>query len=249
MSISKETEQVIIGGLLGDSYIRQREKNCMLQMQHGPAQEEYIRWKFSFLEKDGLNTPKGVFRIIVNSFGKQYPSFMCYTKQHYSLNPYRHLFYDGKKKIVTRNILNKLTPLGLAIWYMDDGSRNLQYRVNKQGVRYIGSRVLKICSDSFTYQEHLIIQQYFSVVWGIDMRIEKRNVGKPNESYRCAFNAVNSNKLIPIIKPYIIPCLEYKIDLKYNAAVPSGDMIYSELDSDIQNSAEMTESLDENEVI
>ena len=245
MSISKDTEQVIIGGLLGDSYIRQREKNCMLQMQHGPAQEEYIRWKFSFLEKDNLSTPKGVFGITIKSFGKQYPSFMCYTKQHCSLNPYRHLFYTGKTKIVTRHILNMLDPLGLAIWFMDDGSKNVTYRTNKNGVRCIAGRRLRISSESFTYEEHLIIQQYFSVVWGIGMIIERKNVGKPNEKYRCGFNAENANKLIPIIEPHMLTSLKYKIDLKYNAAVPTGDMIYSDLNSDIQSSAEMTEPLDE----
>jgi len=38
-------------------------------------------------------------------------------------NYYRHIFYSARIKIVPLNIYELLTPIGLAFWIMDDGSR------------------------------------------------------------------------------------------------------------------------------
>ncbi len=245
MTISKDTEQVLLGGMLGDSWIKQNGKgrgNYYLSIAHCPKQLDYLTHKFNFFAKEGLTTPKGIFSVISN---KKYLQYRFYTKTLPFFNTYHHLFYPSGKKVVTRHILNMLDPLGLAIWFMDDGSRNIVYYTRKtDGIVSIRTRKLEWATDSFTLEEHHIIKDYFKVVWGIDV-----NIHKSKKSHKLAINATNAKIFIEIIKPHVVPCMQYKIDLQYNVTVPSGDMIYSELDSDIQNSAEMTESLDENEVI
>lgn len=211
-SISKNTEQVIIGGLLGDSGISRNKNNHYLYISHGPKQLDYIKHKYKFFEKDMLTTPKGIY----DPKTKNYLSYRFYTKTLPLFNIYRNLFYVGNKKIVTQDVLNKLNPLGLAIWFMDDGSRNLTKITNKNtGHRYINGRTLSIATCCFTYEEHEIIQQYFKVVWDLDTRINKMK-----KYHKIVFNATNANKFIDIIKSNIIPSMLYKIDLEYNTALP-----------------------------
>ena len=86
---------------------------------------------------------------------------------------------------------------------MDDGCLSI----------HKGNRYGKLCTECFTYEEHLIIQQYFKETWDInfDIKIEK------NRYYFCRFNVENLKKLINIIYIYVteVPSMIYKIDLNY----------------------------------
>lgn len=54
---------------------------------------------------------------------KEYHSLAFTTMQLPCFNYYRHIFYSARIKIVPLNIYQLLTPIGLAFWIMDDGSR------------------------------------------------------------------------------------------------------------------------------
>lgn len=124
-------------------------------------------------------------------------------------------FYINRTKVVTRQLLNKLKPLGLAVWYMDDGQLCLHNLKNGK----IKSRRARIWSMSFTYEEHLIIQTYFKDVWNIDVKIYN-SMKKGGIKYYLEFNATNFVKFREIIKDYIIPTMLYKIDMKYDSRYP-----------------------------
>lgn len=125
-----------------------------------------------------------------------------------SLNPtikaLRRTIYIPKKTI-TRRLLNWLNPLGIAIWYMDDGCINVNTSKQRSSIQH----TIKIatCVDEPTIN---IIIQYFLEVWNIKFRPFKEGKG--------TFSIASSTeedckKFIEIVKPYIeqVPSLLYKI--------------------------------------
>jgi hypothetical protein len=66
--------------------------------------------------------PKTITQI--SSQGKIYYSIKFRTWSFSSFNYIYDLFYKNKVKIVPKDIGNYLTPLALAIWFMDDGSKH-----------------------------------------------------------------------------------------------------------------------------
>jgi len=119
-------EQILLGTLLGDAFIgklQNRAKSYCIKWEHSLAQEEYALWKaknslenYSFCKRERLDSRTNCI----------YKSIICYSiKDNYK--HYRELFYKDKKE-VSQEILNMLEPLGIAVWYMDDG--NLYYNGN-----------------------------------------------------------------------------------------------------------------------
>jgi len=53
---------------------------------------------------------------------EEYPAVQWTTPVDKRLNYHHQDFYVDGKKIVKRSVLNRLTVLGLALWFLDDGS-------------------------------------------------------------------------------------------------------------------------------
>lgn len=206
--ISNEAvHQLILGGLLGDASLNLTNKNPRLHVAHAKAQEEYVWWKYTILsESFDIVEPK----IIMSGKDKKYPQLRFQTPTTQRFIYYQKLFYPKGKKVLKRKILNMLEPLGLAIWYMDDGNLILHKYKKADGTVGIKSRELAINTQCFSYEEHEIIKRYFEVKWKLEVKIYK-NKG----SYRIVMNATNAKAFINIVEPYIIPSMQYKIDLQY----------------------------------
>lgn len=119
-------EQILLGTLLGDAYIPKlsgRATTYKISWEHCLEQEQYALWKaensldnYSIYKRSRLD-------IRTNN---TYHSITCYsTKDNYQ--NYRELFYQDEKQ-VSQEILDRLEPLGIAVWFMDDG--NMYYNSN-----------------------------------------------------------------------------------------------------------------------
>ena len=187
-------KQLILGSLMGDlnmHYATKKSNYPRIGVNHSIKQKEYVMLKYEILKEYVLTPPKEKYR--AKSFGKYSIGFQ--TQSLPIFVKYYSLCYPGGKKTFTMEWLNQLTEEGLAYWHMDDGSiMGLKKR-------------FKISSYSSTLEEHKIIQQYFKERWGIDMHIALCNVTK---YYHIELNAKNRNKFINLIRPYLIPSMEYK---------------------------------------
>ena len=115
-SLTQLQESLIIGTLLGDGYIRKLKgrRDAFLEINHSFAQKEYVDWKYDVLKNLTISKPKV-------RYGKEGRiAYRFYTKQLPELTHIMNMFYIENKKIIP-NI--KLSPIVLAIWFMDDGSR------------------------------------------------------------------------------------------------------------------------------
>jgi len=117
LSLTKRQQEIIAGTLLGDGHLETQDsgKTYRLKIEHCNAQSEYLRW---FCQEFKSWIPSEPYTKIKN--GKVYVGMRTYS--HQSLQTFGKIFYQQGKKIIPKVIEKLLTPLSLAIWFMDDGS-------------------------------------------------------------------------------------------------------------------------------
>lgn len=179
--------QVLIGSILGDGYI---PRKCnYFALLHGIKQIEYLKWKAKQLGelirsniKERSYWHKKSNKILTNVFVNTIP--------HRIIKDLRQEFYKPDKR-PSLLYINQLNALGLAIWYCDDGS--------------IIRKKARICTNSFQ-REHLE-----SVVIALKNKFgfEKIWIDKDN---MLLFSANDSRRIRAIIKPFVPPCMEYKLE-------------------------------------
>jgi hypothetical protein len=116
------------------------------------------------------------------------------------------LVHRHHKLRIRRKWLNRLTPLSLCVWWLDDGSLVANCR---QGV---------ICTDNFSYDELLIVVKYFRKVWNLYPRIGKvAKSGRRSKQYRLWFRSREElKKLLRIIIPHLpVSSMLYKVMILY----------------------------------
>lgn len=115
------------------------------------------------------------------------------------------------KKIVAQEVLDCLCPLGLAMWFADDGT-TIQVGYNETTGSSKRRRV-QICTDNFSYDEVVMIRDYFIEKYG-KASLVKRGSGM----YRVQIGNLEAQKFFLDIAPYFIkyfPSLLYKLDMGY----------------------------------
>lgn len=190
--ITQEEHDLIIGSLMGDASVRQRERNSCFRFSHSLKQKEYSEWKAQFLTEFNISEFREVKRRIGNSF---IHAIDFSTKTHPLFNYYRNLFYNSGRKAITPGILNQLNPQSLAIWVCDDGSYS-----KTQGY-------IIICTNSYTLKEHKLMKDFFKERFNLDPTIGFRD----KKYYYLRFKQEDSKKLVDIIRPFITKSMLYKI--------------------------------------
>jgi len=191
--LSKRQQEYIYGKILGDGCIkfsRQLGRNAFLSV--GQSDKSYTEWQYSIM-KDFINTEVKVY-----SDKRTIRKDMHYFKtiSHPIFTYLYKEFYPNGVKTVSSKWLDKLTLFSLAIWYMDDGS------IAQSNHR------MRISTESFSYQEHLLIQRYFEKKWDISVDIKS----SPREGkFLLYFSAKERDKFLKLIEPYVIPSMEYKL--------------------------------------
>lgn len=171
----------MIGSMFGDGSIH---KNSF-SSEHGHKQKEYCEYKQKIF--GGLIT---AFR---SGWNKENPSFRLATPINAQTTYLRGLFYgDGGKTI--EKALPYLNEIGLAFWYMDDGT--LTKRKGK-------SPTAVFCTDGFSESDNLLIKEFLSEKYGIDSCVDHRN--------RIRLTVDGSKKLFSLISKYMLEMFYYKL--------------------------------------
>ena len=175
---------------------RAKRKSCSFAFRAWDLSKSYLAWKYRELKSiiTGSIMKLHYYHKINKCF---YDSLRAYSFSNQVFDRYWNTFYLNKKKIIPANIASLLTnPLSLAIWFMDDG-----YKRND-------CNALRLSTDSFTKDEHVILQSVLKNNFGIETTLHKK--GKYWNLY---IPQRESKKFIALIKPYIMPKLAYKVAL------------------------------------
>jgi ubiquinol-cytochrome c reductase cytochrome b subunit len=191
---NEEVLSIIFGSLLGDAYAERRRGTRIRFFQEG-KHISYILWLHNLLSSRGycnIIVPKTTTRL--SKGGKIIKVIRFHTRTYTSFNWIHDLWYSNGIKLVPKNIANYLTPLALAIWIMDNGTKS--------------SKGLKLSTNSFTFQDCQLLSQVLHNNFNLKSSVQ--STGAPNQ-YIIYIWKDSMPLLRTIISPYIIPEMKYKI--------------------------------------
>lgn len=196
-TLSFEEEQTLIGTVLGDTHLRKEFENGGTggMFAHSDKQKEYCYWKYDILKRFCLKEP--IFKSQYHKIRKKtYYKYIVNFKVDTIFNEYYNLFYKNKIKVINNDLLNKLEPLGLAVWFMDDG-----YKQKSSGG-------YALSTNCFSQNEIELIQSLLLNKWGIYTSIHNKNVKNRRILY---IKKKTAYKFKDLIEKYIHPTLLYKL--------------------------------------
>ncbi len=184
-SLTQLQHEVLVGSLLGDGTLRrQGHRNALLEINHCYAQRAYVDWKYKVFASISHSLPK---RRLGNG---QRIAYRFTTRSMSVLTKYHDWFYRMTKKIIPKDI--ELSALGLAVWYMDDGSKSRS------------SCYLNTQQFQFADQERLI-----RLLWKT-FHIEGR-LNRDKQYYRIRVTTDGTRILHRFVEPFVLPCFRYKL--------------------------------------
>jgi recombination protein RecA len=197
--MSEQQMELIRGALMGDGNLspnRRGRRSARFRMGHGAKQAAYLDWKVSLL--GNINCTR-----TTNPKGAVFADFTPLTELG---GLHDEVYADGKKNL-TWDYLKSLTPLALAVWYMDDGC----FTVRSKGVQQRtqgGTGRIEICVEAMTPESRERLTQYLQDTHGLDVRLTQR--GARQKSF-LIFKTKASEKFQKIVAPYVHPSMEYKL--------------------------------------
>jgi recombination protein RecA len=197
--LSDQQWEVVLGSLMGDGCLsppaRQDSESARLRIGHGAKQSAYLDWKVSLLE----NIPHSRTG---NGKGAVFADFAPLAELH----ELRSAVYLGDgKKFLSDEYLKALTPLSLAIWYMDDGSFSLRSKGVQQRTQG-GSGRIEICVEAMSEGSQVRLRDYLRDTHGLDVRLRKAGTAAV-----LVFSTAATAKFQELVAPYMASSMEYKL--------------------------------------
>lgn len=200
--IPEEAEQVILGTLLGDSSIGLSTGGTpRLIIKQGIMQSRYF-----YDKRDILGDMFSSEYVSDNYAGYGKPVLVAYSKSRNELLPIYNKVYKDGKKTITDDLLDSLTPLSLAIWYMDDGSLcSKSESCNRYGV-------IHLSTHAFTKEENLKIVEYFKNRYDIEFALTKDSKNRGDGYFLRSSHKEDAQKFLKLVSPYVPEYFSYKLE-------------------------------------
>jgi ubiquinol-cytochrome c reductase cytochrome b subunit len=195
---NKDIISIIFGSLLGNS---QSEKILLgvgtrFSFYQEAVHVKYMLFLHKLLSELGYcNSKLPIITTKLGSKGKIKKIIKFSTWTYTSFNWIYDLWYNNKIKHVPECIHLYLTPLALAIWIMDEGTK-----VNQS---------LKFNTNSFSYNDCLLLIKALYNNFNIKASIQSAG---SKDQYIIYIWKESMTDLINIVSPYIVPEMRYKLN-------------------------------------
>ena len=198
--LSDQQWQVVLGGLMGDAHLAPNTRSrhgVRFRMGHGAKQVDYLDWKASLFG----NIPQSR---TTNAKGAGFVDLTPLPE----LGQLREVVYwgDGKKHL-TDDYLKALTPLALAVWFMDDGSfseRSKGLQARTAG----GSGRVEFCVEAMSETSRIRVTEHLRDTYGIESRLAPR--GAAQKAY-LTMTTKGSQVFSELVAPWVHPSMEHKL--------------------------------------
>lgn len=185
LKVSHRQMSILLGSILGDAYVYPQGKICI---EHAQSQEQYLRWKYAELESIAYPKVARVARIDKRT-STQTISWRFFLRQFF--RPLRTAFYTPNgTKTVPPELRFWITPLLLAVWYMDDGHLDRK-------------KYPEIMTESFSQSGVLLLIRMLQHQFGLKSAVTSKN--------RLRILSNSKMKFFSLIEPHIHEDLEYKL--------------------------------------
>nr|ATV99259.1 hypothetical protein [Naumovozyma castellii] len=207
---------IMTGVLLTDGWIDYTSKkkldnkslmniNGRFMLKQSMIHCEYLIYVYMLLSHYCKSPPK---LKIATVKGKNHSQLQFYTRALPCFTTLRHMFYNGRVKIVPKDLYNLLNYESLAHMIMCDGS-------NKEGG-------INLNLQSFTLKELIFIMNILYIKFDLNCTLHKSR-----NSYTIYIRVESVKRLYPKIMKFIIPSMRYKFNTNLapgptGAGAPSG---------------------------
>ena len=191
-------KQVLVGLLLGDGGLHANGgTNFYFKFDQKEAQHAYVSLVYLIFQPFVGTYPKLRLK---NGFPH---SWWFRTYRLLCLQFYHDQFYGldahGNSIRVVPKLLHRwITPISLAFWFMDDG--------NKQKHGYV------LHTQCFAHYHVKDLQQVLGNTFGLEVTIQSDRKESTGKTYYYLYIAAGSiKKFTALIRPFILPCMQYKL--------------------------------------
>jgi recombination protein RecA len=198
--LSDQQLQVVLGGLMGDAHLAPNlhdRHGVRFRMGHGDKQVDYLDWKASLFGNIGQSRH-------VNAKGAAFVDLSPLPE----LAELGEVVYwgDGKKHL-TDDYLKSLSPLALAVWFMDDGSFT-ERPLGLQERTAAGSGQVEFCVEAMSEASRIRLAKYLCDVHGVDCKLSIRGAA---EQAVLTMTTAGSSRFLELVAPYVHPSMDYKL--------------------------------------
>jgi hypothetical protein len=204
LQLTPMQREVLVGLLLGDACLetRNRGRTYRVKVEQSAQHESYVRHLYGLFRAWVLSPPHP--RQASASNGSVTTSWAFNTVSHAAFRFYAHQFYGDQGKQVPALIHKWLTPVGLAYWFMDDGSMK-----SDQSKAVIFNTQAFVMSD--VERLSLVLQTQFSLL------------AKPRrqpDGYQIYVSGSSSERVVELIGPYLLDDMRYKVPQSRRTRLP-----------------------------
>jgi len=160
----------IIGMILGDGSLSRLEKDRLnSRLSVTSVNKDYLDWKLNMME----HLTK--VRINETSYEKTHPTWQTLYKatsmQHPSYTKLRMRMYHEEGRTIDTHIMKALTPLGVLLWYLDDGS----YEEKKT--------IMAIYSNAYSYSDNMLMAKCMNDNFGLRFNVYQKFSKREGKRY------------------------------------------------------------------
>lgn len=186
--ITQDNLEIILGIMMGDGYMENRNKNARISIAHGEKQKEYSYYIANKLSNLNPHTYVSVSKLDERT-GKKYISYWVDLPANPAFNEIYDHFYIDRIKRIPIELFDNFTWQSLAYMFMDDGSK--------------ASCGGQLATNCFTIEDLQKFQAFLLEKFNIETTICKNHTMYIKAKSFCH---MKSN-----IKPYMCECTKYKI--------------------------------------
>ena len=182
LDVSDRQVEILVGCLLGDAYLTKLGK---IQIEQSDKQKKYVDWKYQELASISYSQPKEVIRF-EKADNRVTKSLRFWTRQYFRV--WRKIFYRDNHKVYPEELSNWISPLSIAVWYMDDG--------------YCKDKNCILSTESFDLNDRKQLAKKLQE-FGVEVILRK--------SGKLRIRSKSLPKFFELIRPYIHQSMAYKL--------------------------------------
>ena len=196
-------EGVVAGVLLGDGYLDSAQ--ARIRFQHTLPQLNYLQFKLGLMEQLGFSTRCFSLTKVRTNVGLY--DYCSGTASGNNVAAYYGRSLD--------RLLYDLNPLGLLLWWLDDGSLSVHQKSNGSI-----SRFGYLNTQGFDLEGNQLIGRALHEKFGLEtnVHVDSKTGFAKSDHYRIYLNATNMRRLIDLVRefiPWIPTNMRYKLNMQY----------------------------------
>ncbi len=198
--LNDQQRQLILGSLMGAGSLSPNtdgRSGARFRMGQGTAQADYLDWKTSLLANIEHSRTTDAEGAVLDDF-TPLPELAELHEAMY--------FGDGEKHL-SWEYLKQLTPLSLAVWYMDNDCSTGSSQ-NAQEWAEGGSGRLDICVEAMSPGSRRRLIDHLRDTHELDVELMTRESGQVNVA---RFTAAAADRFQELVAPYIPECMAHKL--------------------------------------